>query len=138
MRKFLLLLSILTIGLSSCAEDDSPAPTGIVDNWLLTEVLFDPGDGSGTFQPADRVLVLVFDADGTVQATDGICSLINSGSDANTTGTYDETLGEIFISDCSDNTGEFTLSYEQEGNTLDVHPPCIEGCTLRFERIVED
>jgi hypothetical protein len=54
MKKILLLLSFF-VTLSACTDcdDDTPmAESEIVGNWELVAILSDPGDGSGTFQPA--------------------------------------------------------------------------------------
>lgn len=138
MKKGIFLLTITSFCISACSDDSCMPPTGIVDNWQLTEVFMDPGDGSGTFQPTDQVLVIAFNADGTINATDGVCSLLGSGSESDALGTYNQELSEIYISNCGDFSGEETLKYELEGNTLIVNRLCRERCAQRFERIMED
>jgi hypothetical protein len=54
MKNIFLLLSLF-LTLSACTDCDDVTPvseSSIIGNWELVAVLSDPGDGSGTFQPA--------------------------------------------------------------------------------------
>jgi hypothetical protein len=126
MKKFLLLL-IATFTLISCNNDDdnTPVSTSIVGNWELTAILADPGDGSGTYQPATGKS-LQFTDQGVVNCNVSFC--FGSLTQATTTGTYDTVSTTIDVDNC---TGTYVLN----GNMLEVNHFCIEPCGERYVRV---
>ncbi len=103
---------------TGCSEEK--INEGLIDrSWHLTEVLADPGNGSGTYQPVDSELVLLFFSNGTFGSTESLCNNNETG------GTYDST--RIYPSGC-----DYSMTYELIEETLYVYPPCIEPCGMKY------
>lgn len=64
MRIILIIFSTILLVLS-CIEQES-TDNNLIGRWRLTEVLLDPGDGSGTFQGVSSDKIIEFHSDGTV------------------------------------------------------------------------
>ena len=126
MKKNLLLLT-LSMTLISCYNDDdnTPISKSIVGNWELVAMLADPGDGSGTFQPATGK-TLQFTNQGIVNCNVSFC--FGSLTQATSTGTYHTTTNTINVDNC---TGTYVLN----GNNLEVSHFCIEPCGERYVRV---
>lgn len=126
MKKKLLLLT-LSMTLISCYNDDdnTPISKSIVGNWELVAMLADPGDGSGTFQPATGK-TLQFTNQGIVNCNVSFC--FGSLTQATSTGTYHTTTNTINVDNC---TGTYVLN----GNNLEVSHFCIEPCGERYVRV---
>lgn len=68
MKRAALLLLLCIAILISCSKSDSACAekTALTGNWKLVETLADPGDGSGTWQPAAHPLTLTFTSNGSI------------------------------------------------------------------------
>lgn len=134
---FTVLLMGTVLFFSSC-EKDEPTPTcGTPITWKLVEVLADPGDGSGTFQPVNSQKRLAFSDDGTVRANSGMCSMQNEPTPGNqgtfsVVGNYDST-SSLITPNCP--ALSYTLSYTINGNELIIIYPCIEACQERYIKL---
>jgi hypothetical protein len=127
MKKVVLLL-IFFVTLSACTDCDDNTPVSesdIIGNWELVAVLSDPGDGSGTFQPASGK-TLQFTAQGVVNCNISFC--FSSLTQATTTGTYDTSTTSIDVDNC-------TGTYSFNGSFLEVSHFCIEPCGERYVRV---
>jgi hypothetical protein len=127
MKKVFLLLSFF-VTLSACTDCDDDTPVSesdIIGNWELVAVLSDPGDGSGTFQPASGK-TLQFTAQGVVNCNISFC--FGSLTQATTTGTYDTSTTSIDVDNC-------TGTYSFNGSFLEVSHFCIEPCGERYVRV---
>lgn len=127
MKKGLLLLFITISGLCfSCKKDrKESAPVEIYGKWKLTETMNDPGDGSGKYIKATgEPKYLSFDKDGKL------------GGDALYMDVFryriiDSTRIEILYQNY---IAPQVYWYKLTAKTLQINPPCIEGCGLRFVR----
>lgn len=127
MKKGLLLLFIAISGLFfSCKKDKKESETvEIYGKWKLTETMSDPGDGSGKYIKATgEPKYLSFNKDGKLEG------------DALSLETFryrilDSVRVEILYSVYLPPT---VFTYKLTSKTLELHPPCIEGCGLRFVR----
>ncbi|MDO1501547.1 hypothetical protein Q2T40_15540 [Winogradskyella maritima] len=126
MKQFIFLL-IVTCLLCSCSSDDSD--TGLVGRWQLTEVLVDPGDGSGTFNPVNSNKTVTFNSNGTWSSNGTMC-FISTESSNGTVGTYSET--GLYLQSDSCSNPDWQIPFEQNGSTLIVSYFCIEGCQEKF------
>lgn len=111
---------------SSCKKEESPE---LVNSWKLIEILADPGDGSGTFQPVTSDKVVSFYADGTVTSNASICTMetqIGNGS----SGTYSSVDSTITVNGCA--TTGFPLTFEMSGANLILNYPCFEPCKEKY------
>jgi hypothetical protein len=127
MKKILLLLSFF-VTLSACTDcdDDTPmAESEIVGNWELVAILSDPGDGSGTFQPASGK-TLQFTDQSVVHCNIGFC--FGQDTQATSTGTYDVPTTTIDVDNC-------TGTYSFNERFLEVSHFCIEPCGERYIRV---
>jgi hypothetical protein len=89
--------------------------------------LFDPGDGSGTFQSVNSNKTLIFDTTGNVTSNGLICDM-SIGTSANSIGTYSEANSTINSTNCTN----LTLNYELNADTLIIIYPYIEPCKAKY------
>ncbi len=127
MKKSILLLAILGVLFSCHKSEEELAPASLAGTWKLTEVLADPGDGSGTFQPVSSNKKIVFVSDNKVTSNGSICDM-SIESNSNTTTTYSEATHTI---DCQNRP----IPYELNGNTLILSYFCIEGCQAKYTKV---
>lgn len=125
----LFLLFALSFFTFSCEPDRIPDPE-LTGRWELTDILSDPGDGSGTFQPVDSDLRVTFSSNGRFTANGNICSLSGS-TEGSSSGTYDAENQTLQSEDC--NSWRDPL-YEVDGDQLVIQLACIEACALRFRK----
>ncbi|MFT4735967.1 MAG: hypothetical protein ACI8QD_001544 [Cyclobacteriaceae bacterium] len=121
---FISLIFSSIILLSSCNEE--VAVPMLIGEWALTEVLADPGDGSGTFQPVSSEQVISFRNDSTFTSVELLCNTVEPSTPQ--IGTF--TASQLQISDCN-----FELSYEISEGYLFIYLPCIEPCAHKYFKI---
>ncbi len=129
MKKVTLFLMCVVV-FFSCNKDDDNKQKEIVSKWKLIEVLADPGDGSGNYQPVESGVTIEFYEDGTVSSNSSLCYM---GTEANepSTGTY--SLTELII---TPNNCDYSLniSFEQNDSLLLISYPCIEPCGVKYKK----
>lgn len=128
MKKSILLLAILGLLFSCNKNEEELAPdSSLAGTWKLTEVLADPGDGSGTFQPVSSNKNIVFISDNKVTSNGAICDM-SIESNSSTTASYSEANSTI-------NCQNSTIMYELNANSLILSYPCIEGCQAKYIKV---
>jgi hypothetical protein len=101
-----------------------------VGTWQLIEILLNPGDNSGTFQPVVSAKTVTFDANGTISCRGNLCDL-STNSVTQTTGTYSRINRSIRTSNCN----QLQLTYEITANELIINYPFIETCKAKYIRV---
>ena len=130
MKKVLIVLG-LVITLSSCDKnDDEKTDSSLIGEWGLTEVLGDPGDGSGTFQAVESNKVIVFHDDGTVTSNGVICDMSIEANESSS-GTYSLVDSTISSDNC---TNQMKIAFRQYDSELILSYPCIEPCLAKYEK----
>ena len=66
MKNYFLTIAIFFLTFTSCDKDENATTNSLEGTWKLTEILADPGDGSGTFNPISSNKKLIFDNNGNV------------------------------------------------------------------------
>jgi len=99
----------------------------------MIEVLVDPGDGSGTFQPVSSNKVLQFFSDNTITSNGSLC-FPSTDTDVAMTGTYSLLDSSISSPDCN---LPITTPFEIQGSHLIVSYICFEACKAKFEKLAE-
>jgi len=133
----LLILGLMAI-VSSC-EEDTVGPKELLGTWELSEVLADPGDGSGTFQPAAENFKITFLPEGELWMDQGLFCTPSLKLFDGANGSYDTARNVILSHECA--TDETTPKYSYEvnaNNELIVYLPCIEPCANKFIKIASD
>ena len=130
MKKSILLLLLLNLLISCNKNDQELAPASLIGTWKLTEMLQDPGDGSGTFQPVNSNKKIVFVNSNQVTSNGVLCDM-SINSDTFTTGSYSETTKTINPSDCQN----LTINYEVNASSLILSYRCIEGCRAKYIKV---
>lgn len=126
MKNILVLIAMSTV-IVSCTKSIE-----IKEEYKILEALFDPGDGSGVFQPTASEMVVTIFEDNTYETRKGsMCSITNS--EEVDSGVFDFAANTLTTTSCS--TNEFLLNFTLESDTLLVSLPCIEPCTLKFVRL---
>ena len=129
MKKQILFLMVIGL-LFSCSNDDpNNSETELLGNWKLFEVLVDPGDGSGTFQPVESNKTIEFKNDGTISTNNSLCDpysdeMISSGSFSNNT----------ITTNCQ-NPNIATISFELQNQYLILNFISNEGYSQKFQKI---
>ncbi len=133
MRTLLFSVFILPIlFLSGCKDSKTTVdPNSLQGTWNLIETLVDPGDGSGTFQPADYSKQITFFQGTTYVCTGSTCFMGNSSTSSS--GTYDEVSLTLQPQGGCPN-GSFPVHYKLENGYLIISYPCIEGCQEKYEK----
>jgi hypothetical protein len=127
MKKLILLLFLSGLLFSCHKNEEELAPTSLAGTWKLNEVLSDPGDGSGTFQPVSSNKNLVFVSDNKVTSNSQICDF-SIESNSSSTASYSQATSTI-------NCSNFIIHYELKANTLILSYPCIEGCQAKYIKV---
>ena len=125
---FLFSLGVLVLTINSCEEDEEPE---LVNRWKLIEILADPGDGSGQFEPVESDKTIEFFADGTYSSNSSLCYM-NSPVDTTTTGTY-SSIDSTISAYCG--IAPTLLNYEMVGANLVINYPCFEACREKYELV---
>lgn len=118
--------------MSSCSStsEEVAVDQSEVGTWRLIEVLADPGDGSGTFQPVISSKTVTFETNGTVSCLGNLCNL-SIASSPQTTGTYLRNTRSITTSNCN----QLQLTYEIAADVLIINYPFIETCKSKYVRV---
>ena len=126
-------IALIFLILSACNSDDNEPPsTGITGEWLLVEMLADPGDGSGIFVPVDSEKRITISAGGTYSSNGDVCSFTSEVTTA-TNGSYSED-NDSYIIECSNMFPGF-VRINLDDDHLIISFPCIEPCQQKFRRI---
>lgn len=125
MKKGFLFLLLFAGVLLSCSKSDTPTAgnTSIPGIWKLVETLSDPGNGSGTWQPATQLITLTFTTNGFIQG--------NAFPQARRYEVTSDTNIKFTFSD-----GTFiNYNYMLRNDTLVLSGGgCIEACGLKFQK----
>ncbi|WP_204346604.1 lipocalin family protein [Psychroserpens algicola] len=128
-----IVLTLITVGiLCSCSKnEDKNSETDLIGSWKLIEVLADPGDGSGTFQPVESEKIIEFTNNETVTTNSSLCEpyseeIITSGSFS---------LSDNTISTNCQNPNIATLFFELEDEYLILNFISNEGYSQKFQKI---
>jgi hypothetical protein len=125
MKNTILFLLLFTILLPACRKTHQTAgnTASLPGTWTLVETLMDPGDGSGTWKPAQSPLVLLFTNDGQIQG--------NAFPQARQYAVLNDTTIKFVYTD-----GTFIIyNYTVSGSSLLLSGGgCIEACGLKFSK----
>lgn len=111
----------------------SKGTTDIIGKWKLVEVLMDPGDGSGGFNPVSSDKTVTFLSDGTVRSNGAICWM-SIAADSPSSAEYSLVDSTITSRDCPPDL-PFPIRFEITGDELIISYPCIEPCRAKFRKI---
>lgn len=101
-------------------------PEGI---YQLTEVLMDPGDGSGTFQPVNSKKTIELFSNDSLYSNGNICSM-DPGTGTASHGTYSLADSSIALAGCD------TLDFDLTDSTLIINYFCIEPCRAKYRKLI--
>lgn len=122
-KLWLALFIVFSVSFVSCKKGNN-GPGEIYGTWKLTETWNDPGDGSGKYTKVEGPAKYVtFDRSGNIKG--------NAMPDAVKYKILDSTQLEITAKNYPQ---PLNYRYKVASNTLELNPPCYEGCGLRFVR----
>jgi hypothetical protein len=126
------LIALALLGLViNCSDDPEVEDITLVGRWQLIEVLNDPGDLSGTFEPVDSDKYIEFLLDGEVRSNGNLCSS-GGNMDNPSSGNYILPDSILSIDDCPRPYGP-TLFRIENGNLI-LSYPCIEPCEEKYSK----
>ncbi len=133
-KSMLPLLLTFVFAFYGCESDDEndDKVNGISGQWILIEMLADPGDGSGEFIPVESEKSISFNDDRTFVSNGDICSF-STLADNPTEGTYSESENGYTI-DC-DTPFPSPLNLSIDEGDLIIAFSCIEPCLQKFRRL---
>lgn len=116
--------------IAACSNDDDANSPDLLGTWVLTETLVDPGDGSGTFQPAESYRVVTFNDNGTYTASESFCNFYFDYGTGAINGSYTN------INIICDTGVSVEMPYVVENGALIISYPCNEICKAKYQRQV--
>lgn len=127
MKKLLFALVLLNwLALESCTKT-----ANIEKEYILVEVLSDPGDGSGVFQAVTSDKKLIIYDDDTFKIENGKFCSFEEGAGLTGSGTINYSEGLMTGDECKDRRHLIT----QEGEYFTISYPCIEPCAQKYKEI---
>jgi hypothetical protein len=135
MKRYFSLLILLACFIS-CSKDSSPKSESpdILGAWKVTEILIDPGDGSGTFEPYPEDWSLYFNTDGYIGTEFSLCDPTFHAPQGTSYGfLYIADENRIVTNGCHGES--FTLTYRLDGENLILHYPGDVTREYKFVRI---
>lgn len=130
MKKTISML-VLAAFVMACSKNKEFRNSEIIGTWRLTEMLADPGDGSGTFQPVQSDKTITFHKDGTISSNGSLC-VMSTEVDGESSGMYSFTDSSFSANNCVDPAYRYRFSLQ--GDVVIVDYPCIEPCRSKFVR----
>ena len=131
MKIYCFILTLLFFTLTSCDNTDADdTANALIGTWKYTEMLADPGNGSGTFILVTSDKTITFDALGNVTSNGSLCDM-STASNASSTGTYTAATNTLIPSSCPNTS----IIYELTGTVLILNYPCIEPCKAKFIKV---
>lgn len=127
---FIVLIFAFTLVSCTSANEEVSLDLNEIGTWRLIEVLADPGDGSGTFQPVVSSKTVRFETNGTVSCTGNLCDLSIAAS-TQTRGTYSSSNRRIITSNCN----QLQLTYEITTDELIIIYPYIEAAKAKYVKV---
>ena len=128
-KKWIILA--VTLVLFSCNDDEIVAPE-LIGTWQLSEVLADPGDGSGTFTPVESNRTITFLSTGMIESNESLCpGEITQGNGRGIYSLQDSTI----IATCPDQEISLNISFKIEGASLLLIYQCIEACAEKYVKV---
>ncbi len=124
-------IALLITTLACNSDDNDDEPQGIIGEWLLIEMLADPGDGSGEYIPVDSSKRIILMEDGTYSSNGDICAFSSELTNP-TSGSYEST-DNGYVIDC-ESPFPTPLRLSLDNGYLIVAFSCIEPCLQKFER----
>ncbi len=118
----------------SC-EKDASAPINseqLEGTWALVEVLFDPGDGSGEFEPSNAGFEITLNTDSTFEANFHVCRIFEEGDRNN--GDFTRIGGQELLIPCNGSILNGIQGRLEDG-FLVFYYPCVEPCVYRFRKV---
>ena len=126
-----ILLLMAGLALISCKQEEKvttpPPNNGIFGRYELVEMLQDPGDGSGTFQPVTSNKTLELFTNGTITSNGNLCSM-DPGTANPSSGVFSLADSSIVVAGCD------TLNFDLDSSTLIINYPCIEPCRAKYQK----
>ena len=134
MKKYILLLTFASFFVS-CSEDSGrkSETADILGNWKLTEILIDPGDGSGTFEPYPENRTLEFLPNGKIFSNYHMCDITSNIVENVSYLGYYSADGNIIETECF--VEGQNITYELVDGKLILHYPSYEGYSLKFVKV---
>ncbi|WP_143960438.1 lipocalin family protein [Litoribacter populi] len=129
--KILLFFLAALLAFSCNSEDDLVPDTDLIGKWGLIEILADPGDGSGTFQPVESEKYVEFHSDGTITSNADLCRTFDQPGTPSS-GTYSLTDSTINPDGCDP---QWPYPFEHTGSTLTISYVCIEACQEKYVKL---
>jgi hypothetical protein len=120
MKRFLTSIFFIIL-FASCEKTEEGS--SLVGKWKLVATLNDPGNGSGEWLPATQYATIKLSKDGSVK-TRNLSEFKKY-----------EVIDSVTIKFTSPNDSTINYKYSLKGGGLELKPPCIEPCGLRFLRI---
>ena len=122
----LLLLAVVGVIYVSCKKSDNnnDGPGEVYGKWKLIETMQDPGDGSGRYKKVSgQAKYLTLDKSGKFEG-DAIPELLSY-----------KILDSVKMEVTNKNYNKTLIyGYKVSAKSLQLNPPCIEGCGYRFVR----
>lgn len=131
MKNRIVLMALLGIVCACTKSDSSPVKSTLVGSWKLSEILADPGNGSGTFRAVTSNKTITFDNKGNVGCNGVICDMFNDASTKASIGTYSVIDATITSADCANTK----INYVLKNDTVILIYPCIEACKAKYIRL---
>lgn len=117
------------MALAAC---NKKAENSLVGTWRQTEMLVDPGDGSGVFMEVSSHKTISFYNDGTLISNGSLCDM-SVTTDMPTNGNYSATEN-YFISSVCGSPGQ-KYHFEKNDTSLTITYPCIEPCLTKYKKV---
>jgi hypothetical protein len=135
MNRYSILLALLFLVLACEKETSAPLNTEAVEgSWVLVEVLFDPGDGSGTFEPSDAGFEITLNSDNTFEANFHVCRVFEEGN--RNTGAFTRIGGQEVLIPCSGSILNGIQGRLESGHLV-FYYPCVEPCIYKFRKTAD-
>lgn len=115
---------------SSCATDEAPNlnDSKLLGTWQLTEILIDPGDGSGSFEMVQSEKILEFGSDGIV-TSNGQINRASIESNMPSSLRFSKKESVIYTE------GFASMKFELKDSVLVLNAPCIEACQSKYVKV---